>query len=354
MVPSSKRQHLVLMRPGFEEALKDEFADRFGLEGMVVCRAGVAFPENSKIPPVKSAVFARQNLPRALRIQTDDLAAAAKFVTDRIDVMTKRGNRQSGAWTLHAFAIDDDDQLKHAKAIAKIVMQHMRTKQKEFFTRYISPDDFAKAERVSTDILLQIYVPAKDDVWFSIGTLADGVSPWEAGFQRMKTLAGAPSRSASKLEEALLNLGEKPVLGETAVDLGAAPGGWSFVLASHGAHVIAVDHAKLGIKNVSKLKGEIEHLEENGLKYLPSKPVDWMVCDMVMGARDTLKVLKTWLDADAMKHFIVNIKLPKSNPWPQVREALDLIGGYGWALATGQHLLHDRSEITLLGSKFKK
>ena len=349
-----KRQHLVLMRPGFEGALKDEFAERFDLPGEVACRAGVSFTETSKLPSVKSSVFARQSLPRALRCQSDDLNIAVKFVTDRIDVMTKRGNRQSGAWTLHAFAIDDDDQLKRARDIAKIVMQHVRTKQKDFFTRYVSPEDFVKGERSSSDILLQVYVPAKDDLWFSTATVADGVSLWEGGFHRMKTLAGAPSRSASKLEEALLNLGTKPTKGETAVDLGAAPGGWSFVLASHGADVIAVDHAKLSIKNLGKLKGAIEHLQENGLKYLPPQSVDWLVCDMVMGARDTLKVLKTWLDADAMKHFVVNIKLPKTNPWPQVRDALALINGYGWDIATGQHLLHDRSEITLLGSKFKK
>ncbi len=349
-----KRHHLMLMRPGFEAALRDELSARFGLEGEVVCRAGVALPESAILPAVKGTVFARQSLPRALHITYSDINVAAQAVIDRIDVMTKRGNRQQGSWTLHAFAIDDDDQLRRAKDIAKLVMQHARSHQKEFLKRYVSADDFAKGERAASDILLQIYVPSPTDVWFSAGTVADGVSVWEAGFQRMKTLPGAPSRSASKLEEALLRLGVFPSKGQTAVDLGAAPGGWSYVLASHGAHVVAVDHAKLTIKNMSKLKGRIEHLSENGLTYLPPAPVDWMVCDMVMGAKDTLKVLKRWLDAEAMKHFVVNIKLPKTNPWPQVREALDLIGGYGWAQVSGQHLLHDRSEITLLGRKFKK
>lgn len=349
---SSNRQHLVLMRPGFEAALKDEFADRFGIQGIVTCRAGVAFPETAKLPAVTSTVFARQSMPRALHFHGEDLEASAKLVIDRINVLTKRDNRKSGAWTLHAFAIDDDNQLKRAKDLSKIVMQHVRSKQKEFFARYISPEDFAKKERSPSDILLQIYVPGESDVWFSIGTVADGISLWEAGFQRMRTLPGAPSRSASKLEEALLRLGKKPSVGDTAVDLGAAPGGWSFVLASHGAHVIAVDHANLSIKNLSKLKGSIEHVKDNGLTFMPERQVDWMVCDMVMGARDTLKVLMAWLDADIMQQFIVNLKLPKTNPWPMVHEAINLLKRYDWARITGQHLLHDRSEITLLGSKF--
>ena len=84
---------------------------------------------------------------------------------------------------------------------------------------------------------------------------------------------------------------------------------------------------------------------------MPAETVDWMVCDMVMGARDTLSVLKAWFDKDAMSHFVVNIKLPKSNPWPQVAEALSLIEGFGWGRVQARHLLHDRSEVTLMGRK---
>jgi 23S rRNA C2498 (ribose-2'-O)-methylase RlmM len=343
------RQHIVLMRPGFEETLKDEFSSRFAISSEVVCRAGVAISETVKLPKVADTVFARQVMPRAMLVQGTDDLEASKIICDRIDVMTKRGNRQSGSWTLHGFAIDDDDGLARATRITKMVMAHVREKQKEFLKRYVTPDVFATTERLSSDILLQIYVPAKDSLWFSSGTMSDGVSVWEAGFQRMKTLRGAPSRSASKLEEALSCLGVHPADGETAVDLGAAPGGWSFVLARHGARVQAVDHAALDIKNMSSLKGTIIHVKDNGLKFMPPEPVDWMVCDMVMGARDTLSVLKAWHEQKAMRNFVVNVKLPKNNPWPQVSEALDLIETFGWAVARGRHLLHDRSEITLVG-----
>ncbi len=345
------RRHLILMRPGFEEPLKDEFSARFSLEGIVACRAGVSFPESARMPKVVDTVFARQILPRALQFIGADDKSAAEFICERIDVLTKRGNRQSGSWTLHGFAIDDDDNLARATRIAKLVMGHVRTSQKDFLKRYLSPEAFATTERTSSDILLQIYAPSNDAIWFSCGTMAEGISVWEAGFQRMKTLRGAPSRSASKLEEALAYLGVHPKAGDTAVDLGAAPGGWSFVLARHGAHVQAVDHAALDLKDMGPLKGEIIHVKDNGLKFMPEKAVDWMVCDMVMGARDTLGVLKAWHEQKAMANFVVNIKLPKSNPWPQVSEALGLIESFGWTSVKGRHLLHDRSEITLIGRK---
>ena len=343
------RLHLVLMRPGFEEPLKDEFSARFSLTGTVACRAGVSFSDAVKLPKVVDSVFARQILPRAMAFSGSDDSVVAGNICDRIDVMTKRGNRQSGAWTLHGFAIDDDDNLARATRISKLVMAHVRTSQKEFLKRYLSPEVFASTERAAADILLQIYVPLNNSAWFSSGTIADGISVWEGGFQRMKTLHGAPSRSASKLEEALAYLGVYPKEGDTAVDLGAAPGGWSFVLARHGAHVQAVDHAALDLKDMGSLKGKIIHVKDNGLKFMPDQPVDWMVCDMVMGARDTLSVLKTWHESHAMRHFVVNIKLPKTNPWPQVSEALALIESFGWKSVKGRHLLHDRSEITLIG-----
>ena len=343
------KQHLVLMRPGFEEALRDEFAARFKAVGEVACRAGVSFKETLKLPPVTETVFARQMLPRAMRFAGPDDAAAAKFILDRIEVMTKRGNRQAGHWTMHAFAIDDDDSLARATRIKKLVMAQLRDKQKEFMKRYISAEDFSAGVRSPGDILLQIYVPSADDLWFSIGTAGDGVSVWEAGFQRMKTLRGAPSRSASKLEEALAHLGSHPKPGDKAVDLGAAPGGWSLVLARHGADVQAVDHGMLDLKNLGDLKGKIEHIKDNGLKYRPAETVDWMVCDMVMGARDTLRVLQGWVEDGVMRHFIVNIKLPKTNPWPQVAEALVLMESFKWTKVQARHLLHDRSEVTLIG-----
>ncbi len=171
----------------------------------------------------------------------------------------------------------------------------------------------------------------------------------------MKRFHGAPSRSASKLSEALLCLGKTPQLGEKAVDLGAAPGGWSMVLAFHGADVVAVDHGKLEIDPKAKLAGTITHLEDNGLKFLPAKPVDWMTCDMVMKGTQTLSVLKAWLDGHHMKNFVVNVKLPHSDSWEASREALEFCESYRqskvWKKFFAKHLYHDRHELTLMGTR---
>jgi len=76
-------------------------------------------------------------------------------------------------------------------------------------------------------------------------------APWPQGIPRLKFPREAPSRSTLKLEEALLTLldaGErerwlKP--GMNAVDLGAAPGGWTWQLVRRSLRVTAVDNGPM-------------------------------------------------------------------------------------------------------------
>ena len=173
----------------------------------------------------------------------------------------------------------------------------------------------------------------------------------------------------SEALEALRVLGVEPKLGETAVDLGAAPGGWTLVMMRHGVDVTAVDHAELDLpkdKDAKKDKagakkspknpvGKVIHIKENGLKFRPTEMVDWLCCDMVMGSRQTLEVLGEWLKEDLMRNFVVNIKLPQAaeNSWPAVKEALELFDVHrsAWKVMRARHLFHDRNEVTLMGAK---
>ena len=56
---------------------------------------------------------------------------------------------------------------------------------------------------------------------------------------------GPPNRAYLKLWEALVRLRRWPQPGERCLDLGASPGGWTWVLAKLGANVIAIDKAPL-------------------------------------------------------------------------------------------------------------
>ena len=67
---------------------------------------------------------------------------------------------------------------------------------------------------------------------------------------------GPPNRAYLKLWEALVRLGRWPQPGERCLDLGASPGGWTYVLAKLGADVVAIDKAPLDPK-VAAMAGDI-------------------------------------------------------------------------------------------------
>lgn len=71
-------------------------------------------------------------------------------------------------------------------------------------------------------------------------------SPFVHGeVQFVEDKLGPPNRAYRKLWEAFTVLGEYPQPGERVVDLGASPGGWTWVSAELGADVIGVDKAPL-------------------------------------------------------------------------------------------------------------
>src|SRR6185437_10472545 len=60
------------------------------------------------------------------------------------------------------------------------------------------------------------------------------LSPWPGGDAPVAIDRAPPSRAYQKLEEAFAWLGRAPRAGETCVDLGAAPGGWTATLLKRG------------------------------------------------------------------------------------------------------------------------
>src|SRR3546814_2947507 len=110
-------------------------------------------------------------------------------------------------------------------------------------------------------------------------------APWPLSIPRLRLRADTPSRAALKLEEALRTLlddrGRARLLreGMHAADLGAAPGGWTWVLTRHGVRVSAIDNGPLRQHVLDT--GLVEHLRADGFHWQPPRPLDWMVCDMV-------------------------------------------------------------------------
>lgn len=124
-----------------------------------------------------------------------------------------------------------------------------------------------------------------------------------------------PNRAYLKLWEALSILNKYPKAGETCIDLGASPGGWSWVLANFNAKVISVDKAELA-PHIKKMS-QIRYLQESAFALNPKDfdKIDWLVCDVICYPERSLKLIQTWLEADKAKHIICTIKLQGEEDW---------------------------------------
>ena len=346
------KKSLVLSKSGFSQLLADELAARYQIKAELIGKAAVSCDKTRPLPRVSDLIFARQIMPEAGLIDSTDFLVQVEAIVDRTGTILARSNRQVGRWTLHVFAMDDNKTTELSIKLEKAVFLALN-QQKSFLPilkRFVLADVIAD-QALPTDIIVQVYVERMDQIWHSLARLSSGLSPYKAGIHRMKARKGSPSRSSRKLDEAFRLLGSSPKAGESAVDLGASPGGWAFVLASEGARVAAVDHAELKLPKGKECCQNISHIRSNGLTYMPKEPVDWLTLDMVIGAHESLNVLDLWLRDKKMKRFIINVKLPIDGAWPKVNRALLLLDSYKaeWQVMKAKHLYHDRHEITLMG-----
>lgn len=177
-------------------------------------------------------------------------------------------------------------------------------------------------------------------------------APWPLGIPRLRAPRAAPSRSVLKLEEAIVTFlapGERARLlrpGMRAVDLGAAPGGWSWLLAQSGLRVTAVDHGRLA--PIVTASGLVEHVRADAYTHKPARPVDWLVCDVVDKPRRSAACIARWIRNGWCRQAIFNLKLPGKDRGAllaRCREQLEAALPPRATLCLRQ-LYHDRDEVT--------
>ena len=178
---------------------------------------------------------------------------------------------------------------------------------------------------------------------------------WPMGIPRLKFPREAPSRSTLKLEEAWHHFipradwDKRLAPGMTAVDLGAAPGGWTWQLVQREIKVTAVDNGPMAESLM--YSGFVEHQRADGFTFKPRRPVNWMVCDIVEKPARTAALIETWLSEGWCQEAVVNLKLPMKQRHAEVQKLLSRIDtglkarGLKVSIACKQ-LYHDREEVT--------
>ena len=137
--------------------------------------------------------------------------------------------------------------------------------------------------------------------------------------------------------------------GLKAVDLGAAPGGWTLQLAQRGLHVTAIDNGPLAQSVLDT--GLVQHVRADGFVWRPKQRVDWMVCDMVEQPARVAELMADWVATGRCRRSIFNLKLPMKKRYLEIEKCRALIDARFHAegqlyVLRMRHLYHDREEIT--------
>jgi 23S rRNA (cytidine2498-2'-O)-methyltransferase len=300
-------------------------------------------------------VFARQTLPNTCEIKGQSVQDLVREMGALVDATL---DYNPFPWTIRICTPDaftEDSTVYHqtgprASLLETQFLERMATFRKRAFDRYIP---WKNAGSTNVRILLQGLLLSPRRLLLSVAQSRDfSVPTWKTAF--WKTNPGlvphdqkAPCRSYYKIEEAWVRSGIRPRAGEVCVDLGAAPGGWTWAALKSGARVISVDAADL-VGHVAKHEA-CEHLRDNGYVFQPPKRVDWMFCDMIVKPMATLGLLERWLEEKLCKNFVVNVKFRGRDPSDILTAIERLRHTYHLKPLAIKHLFADRNEITLTG-----
>jgi 23S rRNA (cytidine2498-2'-O)-methyltransferase len=223
----------------------------------------------------------------------------------------------------------------------------------EMLTEETGAIEAVKKPQVIVSLLCTI-----DKGYIGISTAEENLSSWPGGARRFAQTPEQISRAEFKLLEALEVFGVTLPPQGHALDLGAAPGGWTRLLLEAGLNVVAVDPANLDprltrVKRMEHYRGYAENYIDLAIR--KAIRFDVIVNDMRMDAREAARQLaKASLCLQADGFMISVLKLPHAapgiDPLINLNEALHILSKH-FSLVQALQLFHNRQEVTVIAAQ---
>ena len=340
-------------RSGFEKEAAAEITDQcaaVGLYGYCTLNQGDGYicfhlqQENEGLQALEkidfnSFVFIRQWMAcgEPLQLQPQDRVGQIEAILGAFPQCTD-------VWAEYADTTDGREMATFARKFSSAMAQSLRKK------KWLVKQTKLAANR------LFLFMISGTEMYVGVAPINNS-APWPQGIPRLKFPKTAPSRSTLKLEEAWhwfipkKQWDERLAFSSSAVDLGAAPGGWTWQLVQRSMFVTAVDNGPMNDDLMQS--GQVTHVQEDAYKFIPDEPVVLMVCDVVDKPIKTAQMATDWVLNGWCQEAIFNLKLPMKQRYQEVVSCMNLIAeqcmqaGVGYELSA-KHLYHDREEITCL------
>lgn len=292
--------HAFLPAEGCAEFLADELK-RSGAQ--VQPQGHHDFVAADALPQPPLLAFARQTLPDAREVLGASINGWADAIIEAM--LTTLGD--DDPWQLHLWPQYGEGRAGHHRcelihtAFTERLKKRRRVRLKH-----------EQSTLTASTALVQAALTAPDAGFVSVTTAARRhelraiVSDVIAGEIPHAEDKAAPSRAFAKVIEAELRLGQKIERGQTCVDLGAAPGSWTYVAIQRGASAIAVDRSEL---REDLMRSPRLHFHQgDAFKFKPEQTLDWLICDIIAAPQRSIDLLLEWLSEQRMRRFIVTIK----------------------------------------------
>lgn len=191
-----------------------------------------------------------------------------------------------------------------------------------------------------------------------ISPVEENLSNWPGGARHFAHITEQISRAEFKLLEALEVFEIELPSSGYALDLGAAPGGWTRLLLAAGLDVTAVDPAHLDprLANHAQLRPYRGYAEQF-LTEAVGKRVrfDAIVNDMRMDARDAARLLSQANRCLRPDAFVLSVfKLPHMtvnvDPLVNLKDALHILRK-SYNIVQARQLFHNRQEVTVIAAR---
>lgn len=149
-----------------------------------------------------------------------------------------------------------------------------------------------------------------------------------------------PNRAYLKLWELMSLYGVEPKAGDFCLDLGASPGGWTWVLQTMGCQILAIDKAPLD-PFVAKLNGvSFRRGDAFQINLDEFSQVDWIFSDVICYPERLLEYISIWMKNEKVKNIVCTVKLkgePDVKLWQKFQSIPD---------SQTRHLWHNKHELT--------
>jgi len=207
------------------------------------------------------------------------------------------------------------------------------------------------------DLILDVIVGETDEepIFLGMHEHHAGSHTQPGGLPRITLPEDVPSRAWLKLEQALAWRGwdQLDLRGQTALDLGCAPGGATFALLQRGMNVLGVDTGEMDPRVLDLAKAQdvrFDHWRTAAgrinLTALPQEPA-LLLCDINLSPPEVLPQIERIQNATQARRLILTIKLNTPALEDRTHEFIEAVRRFAPAPVFATQLAANRREICI-------